>query len=103
MMTRSKASWLSALEAAKVPCGAINNLNEVFQDPQVLARQMVNTWQHPHQPDLKLVASPLKLSLTPVRQDHPPPQLGQHSKQLLQEVLGYNQAQIEGLKKKGII
>jgi crotonobetainyl-CoA:carnitine CoA-transferase CaiB-like acyl-CoA transferase len=64
---------------------------------------MVNTWQHPHNADLKLVASPLKLSLTPVRQAHAPPQLGQHSRELLQEVLGYSQAQIEGLKNKGII
>jgi crotonobetainyl-CoA:carnitine CoA-transferase CaiB-like acyl-CoA transferase len=103
MMARNKASWLAALEAAKVPCGAINNLNEVFQDPQVLARHMVNTWQHPHQADLKLVASPLKLSLTPVRQAHAPPQLGQHSSELLQEVLGYSQAQVEQLKNKGII
>ena len=103
MMTRCKSSWLTALEAAKVPCGAINNLNEVFQDPQVLARQMVNTWQHPHNAGLKLVASPLKLSLTPVRQAHAPPQLGQHSSELLQEVLGYSQARIEGLKSKGII
>jgi len=103
MMTRNKASWLAALEAAKVPCGAINNLNEVFQDPQVLARQMVNTWQHPLQADLKLVASPLKLSLTPVQQAHVPPQLGQHSSEVLQEVLGYSHAQIEGLKSKGII
>ena len=103
MMTRNKASWLAALEAAKVPCGAINNLNEVFQDPQVLARQMVNNWQHPLQADLKLVASPLKLSLTPVQQAHVPPQLGQHSSEVLQEVLGYSHAQIEGLKSKGII
>ncbi|NDF80289.1 MAG: CoA transferase [Betaproteobacteria bacterium] len=103
MLTRTKADWLSALEAAKVPCGAINNLSEVFADPQVLARNMVSTWQHPHQKDLKLVASPLKLSRTPVRQAHVPPQLGQHTSQLLEEVLGYNSAQIEQLKIKGVI
>lgn len=103
MLTRTKADWLSALEAAKVPCGAINNLSEVFADPQVLARNMVSTWQHPHQKDLKLVASPLKLSRTPVRQAHVPPQLGQHTSQLLEEVLGYSSAQIEQLKIKGVI
>jgi crotonobetainyl-CoA:carnitine CoA-transferase CaiB-like acyl-CoA transferase len=94
---------LSALELAKVPCGAINNLAEVFADPQVAARNMVSTWQHPHQKDLQLVASPLKLSLTPVRQDHVPPQLGQHTAQLLSEVLGYNDAQIQQLKSKSVI
>jgi crotonobetainyl-CoA:carnitine CoA-transferase CaiB-like acyl-CoA transferase len=103
MLTRTKADWLSALEAAKVPCGAINNLAEVFADPQVAARNMVSTWQHSHQQDLKLVASPLKLSLTPVRQDHVPPQLGQHTAQLLQEVLGYDATHIEQLLSKGVI
>ena len=103
LLTRTKADWLSALEAAKVPCGAINNLAEVFADPHVQARNMVNTWQHPYQQDLRLVASPLKLSRTPVRQDHPPPQLGQHTTQLLQEVLGYDVSHIEQLKYKGVI
>ena len=103
MLTRTKAQWLPALESAKVPCGAINNLSEVFADPQVAARNMINTWQHPHQKDLRLVASPLKLSLTPVRQDHAPPQLGQHTAQLLKEVLSYSDAQIEQLQSKGVI
>jgi crotonobetainyl-CoA:carnitine CoA-transferase CaiB-like acyl-CoA transferase len=82
--TRSKADWLSALEAAKVPCGAINNLAEVFADPQVQARGMVQTWQHPLGGAVQLVASPIKMSLTPPRTDLPPPLLGQHT----QEVLG---------------
>jgi crotonobetainyl-CoA:carnitine CoA-transferase CaiB-like acyl-CoA transferase len=103
MMARTKAQWLPDLESAKVPCGAINNLSEVFADPQVLARNMINTWQHPHQKDLQLVASPLKLSLTPVRADHAPPQLGQHSAQILNEVLGYSETQIEQLQSKGVI
>ena len=103
MLKRTKAQWLPALESAKVPCGAINNLSEVFEDPQVAARNMIDTWQHPHQKDLRLVASPLKLSLTPVRQDHAPPQLGQHTAQLLSEVLGYSNAQIEQLQSKGVI
>jgi crotonobetainyl-CoA:carnitine CoA-transferase CaiB-like acyl-CoA transferase len=103
MLTRTKAQWLQSLESAKVPCGAINNLSEVFEDPQVAARNMIDTWQHPHQKDLRLVASPLKLSLTPVRQDHAPPQLGQHTTQLLKEVLCYSDAQIEQLQNKGVI
>jgi crotonobetainyl-CoA:carnitine CoA-transferase CaiB-like acyl-CoA transferase len=103
MLTRTKADWLSALEAAKVPCGAINNLSEVFADPQVAARHMVTTWQHAHQKELKLVASPLKLSVTPVRNDHVPPQLGQHTSELLQEVLGYDLEKIERLKDKDVI
>jgi crotonobetainyl-CoA:carnitine CoA-transferase CaiB-like acyl-CoA transferase len=103
MLTRTKADWLSALELAKVPCGAINNLSEVFADPHVAAREMVSTWQHPNQKDLKLVASPLKLSLTPVRKDHVPPQLGQHTDVLLKEVLRYTDAQIAALRNQDII
>ena len=103
LKTRTKADWLSALEAAKVPCGAINNLAEVFADAQVNAREMVDTWQHPVQPDLRLVASPLKMSRTPVRQDLPPPLLGQHTQDVLTGVLGYGPTQLQALREKGVI
>jgi crotonobetainyl-CoA:carnitine CoA-transferase CaiB-like acyl-CoA transferase len=99
MRTRTKADWLAALEAAKVPCGAINNLAEVFADPQIAARGMVTPWQHPLQSDLKLVASPLKLSATPPRTDHPPPLLGQHTDEVLREVLHCDDARLAGLKR----
>ncbi len=81
--TRRKADWLGALEAAKVPCGAINNLAEVFADPQVQARGMVHTWEHPLNGAVQLVASPIKMSLTPPRTDLPPPLLGQHTDEVL--------------------
>jgi crotonobetainyl-CoA:carnitine CoA-transferase CaiB-like acyl-CoA transferase len=66
MKTRAKHDWLGALEAAHVPCGAINDLAEVFADPQVAARGMVAAMPHPLSDNLRLVASPLKLSETPV-------------------------------------
>ncbi len=103
MKTRTKADWLGALEAAKVPCGAINTLGEVFADPQVQARDMVSQWSHPIQADLKLVSSPIKLSRTPVRQDLPPPMLGQHTQEVLAEVLGWSADQIGPLRGKGVI
>ena len=103
MLTRTKAQWLPALEAAKVPCGAINHLGEVFEDPQVRERGMVSDWVHPVKPDLKLVASPLKLSATPVRSDLPPPLLGQHTDEVLQSVLNYSPAQVADLKKQQVI
>ncbi len=82
---RNKADWLAALEAAKVPCGPINNLQEVFADPQVQARGMVTRWPHPLAGEIELVASPIKLSATPVAQHRPPPLLGQHTDELLAE------------------
>jgi crotonobetainyl-CoA:carnitine CoA-transferase CaiB-like acyl-CoA transferase len=103
MKTRTKADWLQALEAAKVPCGAINTLGEVFADPHVQARDMVSRWAHPIQADLKLVSSPIKLSRTPVRQDMPPPMLGQHTHEVLAEVLGWSVEQTGPLRGKGVI
>ncbi|MFM9880834.1 MAG: CaiB/BaiF CoA transferase family protein [Burkholderiaceae bacterium] len=94
MKAQPKAYWLAALEEAKVPCGAINHMAEVFADPQVQAREMVTHWPHPHAADLPLVASPMKLGLTPVRYDLPPPLLGQHTQEVLQELL---QMDAEGL------
>jgi crotonobetainyl-CoA:carnitine CoA-transferase CaiB-like acyl-CoA transferase len=98
MKTRTKADWLAALEAAKVPCGAINNLAEVFADPQIEARGMVTEWHHPVKDDLKLVSSPMRLSATPVRTDLPPPLLGQHTDEVLRELLNYSDAKLSELK-----
>jgi len=107
MKTRTKTDWLTALEAAKVPCGAINNLAEVFADPQIAARHMVTEWQHPIKNALRLVASPIKLSATPVRTQGagglPPPLLGQHTEEVLRSVLNYSDAQVSDLKKGKII
>ena len=103
MRTRPKADWLAALEAAKVPCGAINNLAEVFADPHIEARGMVTHWQHPHQSDLRLVSSPIKLSATPVRTDLPPPLLGQHTDEVLRSMLNYPNAKLFELKGNKVI
>ena len=103
MRTRSKPDWLAALEAAKVPCGAINNLAEVFADPHIQSRDMVTHWQHPHQSDLRLVSSPIKLSATPVRRDLPPPLLGQHTDAVLGSVLDYPDAKLSELKRSRVI
>ena len=98
MRTKTKTEWLAALEAARVPCGPINNLSEVFSDPQVVERAMVQTWRHPHRKELNLVASPMKLTATPVRAERPPPLLGQHTEEVLREVLGWDDARIAANK-----
>lgn len=103
MKTRGKADWLAALEAAKVPCGAINNLAEVFADPQIEARHMVTHWQHPIKNDLRLVSSPIKLSVTPVRTDLPPPLLGQHTDVVLRSILNYSDEKLLELKRNEVI
>jgi crotonobetainyl-CoA:carnitine CoA-transferase CaiB-like acyl-CoA transferase len=100
--TRTRNSWLAELEAAKVPCGAINNLAETFADPQVQAREMTVAMAHPLSPDLRLVASPIKLSVTPVAYRHAPPLLGQHTRELLLET-GRSEAEIAALLRAGVV
>ena len=103
MSQRGKAQWLAALEGAKVPCGAINNIAEVFDDPQVQQRAMVNAWDHPMAAGLRLVASPMKLGVTPVRVDLPPPLLGQHTDEVLGDLLRCSPAQLSNLKNRKVI
>lgn len=100
--TRPRQTWLSALEAAKVPCGAINNLAEVFADPQVQARGMTVPMDHPLSDSLRLVASPIKLSATPVSYRRPPPLLGQHSQEILAEA-GLSPEDIQQLRAQGVV
>jgi crotonobetainyl-CoA:carnitine CoA-transferase CaiB-like acyl-CoA transferase len=103
MRTRSKHEWLSELEAAKVPCGAINNLAEVFDDPHVQSRGMVHTWERSGTGPVNLVSSPMKLSGTPVRNDMAPPLLGQHTDEVLGELLGFSNEKIQQLRDASVI
>jgi crotonobetainyl-CoA:carnitine CoA-transferase CaiB-like acyl-CoA transferase len=83
MLERSKAEWLVALEAVQVPAGPINNVAEVFAEPQIKARGMQINIPHPQNSDLQLVGNPIKLSRTPVHYERPPPTLGEHTEEVL--------------------
>ena len=102
MKTRTRAAWLSSLEAAKVPCGPINDLAEVFADPQVRAREMTVEIAHPLSETVRLVASPMRLSATPVQYRRAPPLLGQHTDEVLQE-MGLSAGEIDALRAGGAI
>ncbi|MCY4757337.1 CaiB/BaiF CoA transferase family protein [Pelomonas aquatica] len=99
---RPRADWLAALEAAKVPCGSINAIGEALADPQAQARGSVVDMPHPLAPVLRLIASPMKLSATPVRYLHAPPLLGQHSDELLREA-GFDVKEITDWRAAGVI
>jgi formyl-CoA transferase len=99
---RTSAAWLTRLEAADVPCGPINDLAAVFRDPQVVARRMVETIEHPTIGPLRMTGVPFKLSLTPASVRRPPPLLGEHTDRLL-AWMGYPPEEIEGLRGEGIV
>jgi formyl-CoA transferase len=101
--TKSKQEWIDALEAAGVPCGPINNLDEVFENPQVQARGLRVDLPHPAAGTVQLVGSPMRMSATPPRYDMPPPLLGQHTEEVLREVLGMDKDGIALLREKKIV
>lgn len=100
--TRSTNRWVDILEEAGVPCGPINDLADVFSDPQVKARDMLLEVQHPSAGKIKQTGIPIKFSATPGSIDSPPPLLGQHSKEILLE-LGYSQDEVEALEQQEVI
>ncbi len=102
LKARPRAEWLAALEAAKVPCGPINDLAEVFADPQVQLREMVVSVPHVLAGEVRLVANPIKLSLTPVQYRRAPPLLGEHTDAVLHE-FGLVDADIQSLRNSGAI
>ena len=97
------AHWLSILEAVGVPCGPINSIDQVLDDPQVLAREMVIQVPHPSAGSIRMVASPLKIPTAPVVVRFPPPMLGEHTEQILHDLLGVNQTGIDELRTAQVI
>jgi crotonobetainyl-CoA:carnitine CoA-transferase CaiB-like acyl-CoA transferase len=85
---RTSADWIAALEAAGVPCGPVNRIDEVFADPQVIARGLQIKLPHPLAGSVPLVANPIRLSGSPVVYQRPPPLLGQHTDEVLAQWLG---------------
>lgn len=85
---RTSADWIDALEAAGVPCGPINHIDQVFADPQVIARGMKIDLPHTLAGSVPLVANPIRLSGSPVAYQRPPPLLGEHTQEVLAQWLG---------------
>ncbi|KAF1033010.1 MAG: Succinyl-CoA--L-malate CoA-transferase beta subunit [Burkholderia lata] len=100
---RDKADWIGALEAAGVPCGPINDLDEVFDNEQVVARGMQVSLPHPCGADAKLVRNPIRMSATPPNARTAPPLLGAQTDDVLRDMLGYDDAKIAALRAKQAI
>ena len=83
LLTSDRDDWIARFEAAGVPCGPINRMDEVYNDPQILARDMVVNLEHPQQPGLRVTGNPIKLSRTPVEYHRYPPRLGEHTEEIV--------------------
>ena len=103
MRKKTTAEWVAALEGAGVPCGPINNLKDVFENEQVVARGLRVEIAHPTAGKVSLVRSPMRFSETPVEHKVPPPLLGQHTDEVLKDVLGKSADEIAALKKAGTV
>jgi len=100
---RKSRDWIEHLEAASVPCGPINDMKEVFEDPHVRHRGLRVEIPHPSGVPCPTVASPMRFSTTPVDHGVPPPLLGQHTHEVLGHVLGLNADEIAALAASGVI
>lgn len=100
---RRTEEWIALLEAVGVPCGPINSVAQVFADKQVAARSLAFTMAHPLGQTVPQVASPMRLSRTPVEYRRHPPLLGEHTEQVLRYLLGHGDARVNAWRQAGIV
>ncbi len=100
---KTTAEWIVDLEAAGIPCGPINPIDKVVTDPQVLFREMIVETRHPVTGPVKMAGAPVKMSATPGSVDTPAPMLGQHTAEILQELLGLKVDEIESLRSRQVL
>lgn len=100
-LTNTAQYWVDAIHARKVPVGVINSIEDALNEPQIQHRKMVVNLPHVLNPEFKMIASPMKLSDTPVEYRHAPPLLGEHTQQILQEIR--SQDEILKLQNLGIV
>jgi crotonobetainyl-CoA:carnitine CoA-transferase CaiB-like acyl-CoA transferase len=103
MRSKDCEEWLRLFEEAGLPCGPILNMEEVFKDPHLAAREMCLEIEHPIAGTIKQLGFPYKFSLTPAHIDKRPPLLGEHNAEVLSQCLGFNPEEIETLKAEKVI
>lgn len=101
-LQNTREYWVKTMEENGVPGGPINTIDQVFEDPQVLHREMLIEMDHPTAEKVKLVGSPIKMNETPVSYRVSPPLLGEHTQEILKE-LGYDKDDIDNFIKEGIV
>lgn len=103
LLARTVAEWNAALEQAKVPCGPIYTMDQVFQDPQVRHRQVLGRLAHPRLGSMPFIRNPIHFSGTPIEPGLPPPLLGEHTAAVLASELGMTEAEIAQLRAEGVV
>ena len=103
MMAKTTQDWLIELNQRGIPCGPINRIDQVFDDPQIQHRGMRQSLDHPLAGKVASVANPINLSETPIEYDLAPPVLGQHTDDVLQSILNLDEAGIAKLRQSGVI
>ena len=101
--TRNVADWIAAIEPEGIPCGPINDIGQVFAHPQVVAREMRRDLPHPTAGTAPTVANPIRYSATPIAYDRAPPTLGQHTREVLRDVLCLAEEEIDDLARRAIV
>ena len=103
LATQNSSFWLNRLNEVRVPCAPVNNFSKALSDEQVLQRNMVVEVDHPSGGKIKMPGNPVKLSNSTDKYFSPPPMLGEHTEEILHELIGYNQTKIKNLRKKKIV
>ena len=103
LLKRSAQEWYEAFEAAGVPSGPTYDFRQVFEDPQIRHRELLTEMAHPLAGVVPMVANPIKFSDTPIEYRRPPPLLGEHTREVLREVLRLDEAEIDALAREGAI
>jgi glutaryl-CoA transferase len=103
LIERCVNEWTDLLDPVGVPCGPINNMAQVFQNPQVQHREILFEMPHPLAGHVSQVASPFRFSATPVEYQSPPPLLGEHTRELLTDMLSLEESELARLHEKGVI
>jgi crotonobetainyl-CoA:carnitine CoA-transferase CaiB-like acyl-CoA transferase len=103
LTTKTRKEWESILAPLGIPCGPINRMDEVFADPQVQHLRMVLEAGHSHVGTIRMVRNPVTFSGTPVDLRHAPPRLGEHTEDVLRDLLGYSATEVAALKAAGVV
>lgn len=103
MKSKTTQEWIEEFEQVQIPCGPVNTIDKVAADPQVLAREMFIDVNHPKSGSFKVTNTPIKLSRTPSNIERASPDLGEHTKDVLRELLGITELDLLALEKRGVI